>query len=373
MAALPIREVTGQNTRFGTSTISSTDARQSSEEVNEAGNPMNYRGSYKRLLGNSKSAMVAAIEVYNKPSFKYRDECAVILLINAWELILKAVVSKAGKSIYYPKERNSPYRTLSWSDAFGQAQKIRPKELVLPVRQNLDLLSTFRNNAIHFYNDKHFGVVVHALAQTAILNYRDLINAAFGQKLDEEMNWQVMPIGIRPSVDIVHYLSGKSPTKMTSAVRQFLSELARSFDAVRDAGLEPLKLLTVFDVKMESVKKVSQADVVVGVTRSESGAGPLAVVRTQDPNTTHPLRQMDIVESIQELNERKFTQRTFQAIAWKFSLKDEQRFCWKASEGVLVRYSHDVVQFIRNRSRADVDSALEGYKEHLRLRRLGKA
>ena len=29
---------------------------------------MNYRGSYKRLLGNSKSAMVAAIEVYNKPS-----------------------------------------------------------------------------------------------------------------------------------------------------------------------------------------------------------------------------------------------------------------------------------------------------------------
>lgn len=334
---------------------------------------MNYRGSYKRLLGNSKSAMVAAIEVYNKPSFEYRDECAVILLINAWELILKAVVSKAGKSIYYPKERNSPYRTLSWSDAFGQAQKVRPKELVLPVRQNLDLLSTFRNNAIHFYNDKHFGVVVHALAQTAILNYRDLINTVFGQKLDEEMNWQVMPIGIRPSVDIIHYLSGKSPTKMTSAVRQFLSELARSFDAVRDAGLEPLKLLTVFDVKMESVKKLSQADVVVRIARSEAEAGPLAVVRTQDPNTTHPLRQMGIVEKIRELNGRKFTQYTFQAIAWRFALKDKRRFCWKASEGGLVRYSHDVVQFIRNLTRTELDSALDGYREHLRMRRPRKA
>jgi hypothetical protein len=35
--------------------------------------------------------MVAAIEIYNKPRFEYRDEVFAILLLNAWELLLKAL------------------------------------------------------------------------------------------------------------------------------------------------------------------------------------------------------------------------------------------------------------------------------------------
>lgn len=34
--------------------------------------------------------MVSAIEVYNKPSFSYREETFVILMLNAWELMMKA-------------------------------------------------------------------------------------------------------------------------------------------------------------------------------------------------------------------------------------------------------------------------------------------
>lgn len=50
----------------------------------------------------------------------------MILLMNSWELILKAVVSKAGKSIFYRKERNRPYQTLSWSDAFTRVRRSLP-------------------------------------------------------------------------------------------------------------------------------------------------------------------------------------------------------------------------------------------------------
>jgi hypothetical protein len=60
---------------------------------------MNYRGSYRRLIGNSTSAAVGAIEIYNKPRFEYRDQVFVELLMNGWELFLKAVISKAGGSI----------------------------------------------------------------------------------------------------------------------------------------------------------------------------------------------------------------------------------------------------------------------------------
>jgi len=55
---------------------------------------MNLRGSYKALRNNSKAAILAAIEIYNKPQIEYRDECFTILLINAWELLLKAMLSK---------------------------------------------------------------------------------------------------------------------------------------------------------------------------------------------------------------------------------------------------------------------------------------
>ncbi len=34
--------------------------------------------------------MLSAIEVYNKPDFKYREETFAILMLNAWELLLKA-------------------------------------------------------------------------------------------------------------------------------------------------------------------------------------------------------------------------------------------------------------------------------------------
>ena len=43
-----------------------------------------------RLYTKSESAMIAAIEVYNKPTFAYREETFSILAINAWELLLKA-------------------------------------------------------------------------------------------------------------------------------------------------------------------------------------------------------------------------------------------------------------------------------------------
>ena len=42
------------------------------------------------LLNKSIGAMISAIEVYNKPSFRYREETFSVLAINAWELLLKA-------------------------------------------------------------------------------------------------------------------------------------------------------------------------------------------------------------------------------------------------------------------------------------------
>lgn len=337
---------------------------------------MNYRGSYRKLLDNAKAAIMAAIEIYNKPVFRYRDECMVILLLNAWELALKALLSKKKQSIFYPKKRKQPYRTLSWQDALIKARPYFPKALPYPpIQHNIELLGTYRDNAVHFYNAKDFGVVLYALAQTSIKNFRDLLEQTFAIKLEDEITWQLLPLGIRPPIDIVSFISGKSSSKMTEAVRQFLSELADAVDAVKEAGEDTGRLLTVFNVKLESVKKIGDADVVVGVKKIQGATGPLAVIKTQDPNITHPLRQIDIAGKkdvpgkIESLHGKPFTSHTFQAIVWKYNLKSNQQYCWQAKEGVLTKYSNDIVTFIKNLTSEDVDSALGDYRKHMRSRR----
>ena len=46
------------------------------------------------LLKNSIAAYFAAIEIHNKPNFCYRYETTTLLLMNAWELMLKGFVKK---------------------------------------------------------------------------------------------------------------------------------------------------------------------------------------------------------------------------------------------------------------------------------------
>lgn len=55
--------------------------------------------SHKKLCDNSRAAMLAAIEIYNKPQTTYREQVVTVLVVNAWELILKAALRKA-KNLY---------------------------------------------------------------------------------------------------------------------------------------------------------------------------------------------------------------------------------------------------------------------------------
>jgi hypothetical protein len=308
--------------------------------------------------------MVSAIEVYNKPRSEYRDETFSILLINAWELILKAILSKNRESVFYRKKRGQPYRTLSWKDAFERAKEFFPKDVdPVPVRRNLELLTTYRDNAIHFYNEKELGALIWALSQTSILNYRDLMLGVFGVDLASEVNWRIMPLGAQEPIDPIKFIerTKQGPGKIRPALRQYIDEILAVAGELKSGGVDTRRFMTVFNVKLESVKKIGEADVVVGVTKAEGREGPLVVERTLDPNKSHPLRRMGVLQRMPTLHGKPFTAHTFQAIVWKYGLKDDPRYCWKATEGVLTKYSNDVIQFIQRLTEADVQAAITDY------------
>jgi hypothetical protein len=335
---------------------------------------MNYRGSSKHLVKNAKSALLAAIEIYNKPGFQYRDECFVILLLNAWELALKALISKNKGSIYYPKRRNQPYRTLSLADAFTKSEKFFPKKIVhLPVAANLRLLNTYRDNAVHFYNEDGFNVLIYSLGQTAIVNLHDLLKEGFKIDIGDDISWQLMPLGIKPPIDPISYI-GKSVKagRKSSATSQFLGTLMSSVNEIEEAGADGGRLLTVFKVALESVKKIEKADLVIGVAGKASPSedvGPLVVTKIRDPNVAYPLRQKDLLARIRQLHGKKFTPYTFQALCHKYKFKEDSKYCWRATEGVLTKYSNDLVQRISALSDREIESAVSSYKERMRRRR----
>ena len=84
-------------------------------EYNEKGIPggeIDKQNTEDILLQKAQEAFALAIEIYNKPTIKYRLEGFSFFICNAWELMLKAylIVKEGEDSIYFPDNQK---RTIS--------------------------------------------------------------------------------------------------------------------------------------------------------------------------------------------------------------------------------------------------------------------
>ena len=98
-----------------------------------------------RLKEKSIEALLVAIELYNKPTIKYRIEGFSFMICNAWEVLLKAyIIKNEGElAIYYA---DKPNRSISLETA---VKKIFTNEND-PMRVNIEKIIELRNTATHF-------------------------------------------------------------------------------------------------------------------------------------------------------------------------------------------------------------------------------
>ena len=322
---------------------------------------MNYFGSYRKLRDNSIAAMISMIEIYNKPSFDYREECVVILAMNSWELLFKAVLSKNKKSIYRPKEKEKPIQTLNWFHAYERAKSFIPNDLSHEaVYHNLNAINTYRNNVVHFYNSPDFKVLVYSLLQSCILNYRDYLGFFFNIDLSSRISWVLLPIGIKPPFNPIEYIS-KTSEKRDPAVRQFIEEIQIAVKKITNADMDVSRFFSVVKIKLESATKCQTPDMIAGIT-SDHTKGPL-VIKNINPNISHPLRRKEILEKIDGLHGITFNQYVFEAICYKLKLKDDLRLCWKDDKAPVTKYSNDVIGVLKSLTKAEIESAILFYKQ----------
>lgn len=312
-------------------------------------------------MANARAAMVAAIELYNKPQIEYRNEIVAILIVNAWELLGKAVLSKSRKSIYYKKRRGEPYRTLSLDDALRRAVASPrwPSSVDgIPVLANVRLLSIYRDNSIHFYSDSNFSALLYSLAQTAVINFRDALRMIGGPDLARDITWSILPLSVDRPIDPISFLRRDNNLARGPAVDEFIAALKEEEAAVEEAGADAGRLLTIYNINLQSVKKVDQADVVGGIDPAAIDATILT--KPVDPNKSHPWRQKDVLAHLQL--PFKFGPYEFLAITTQLGLRADPRYCWVDKDVNLVRWSPDVSHRIAKLTEEQVSEFRKAYQ-----------
>lgn len=104
----------------------------------------------KQLLDKSQEAFVLGVEIYNKPTIKYRVEGFSFFICNAWELMLKAhIIKTLGEEKIYYKENKD--RTINLENCI-KLVFTNDKD---PLRLNLEKIIELRNTSTHFITEEY--------------------------------------------------------------------------------------------------------------------------------------------------------------------------------------------------------------------------
>lgn len=151
------------------------------------------------LAEKSLAAMISAIEIYNKPDFKYREETFSVLCVNAWELLIKAYWLKQNKnklkSLYVYEHKNNKDGSASKKNTVKLTRSGNPfthnmehlagklvdsKDLDAAAWDNLKAIIEIRDSAIHFYNKNGiFAIRLQEVGSASVKNYVTAIKTWF--------------------------------------------------------------------------------------------------------------------------------------------------------------------------------------------------
>lgn len=223
---------------------------------------------------------------------------------------------------------------------------------------------TYRDRAIHLYNAQGLGAVIYPFLQQNVLNYRDFMLARFKKDLADSMTWQLLPLGATAPADAVQFMKVDRNSTMVAEVEEFITELRHLMDAAQDSGGDIARVATMYDINMQSVKKISSADLVVAV--SPTADGQIAVRKT-DPNQTHPYSATELLKRVNAKRKgRELTSYDVQAICWKESLRDNAKYAWKHSNGASHVWSGDALSYLASLSDERYDTLRAEYGAHRR-------
>ncbi len=310
-----------------------------------------------KLLEKSKEAFILAIEIYNKPTIKYRVEAFSFFICNAWELMLKAyMICKFGEnSIYYA---DNPNRTITLEKCL---QKIITNEKA-PIRKNLSKIIELRNTSTHFITEEYEMVYI-PLFQACVLNFVEKMQEYHEVDMTEIIPQNFLTLSVNMKALDENVIRAKYPEEIAMKLLE------------SHAQLEPMiaENNQSFAIKLEHLhyitKDKNKATSYVYVDKN-ADTGIKIVKELKDPNNTH---KYTMKTAIKEINRRlqsegidfKINQYIFDLFNKKYGIKDNEKFCYihKQYAQPSYTYSMSAIELIVGEIKNDSENIIANLKK----------
>ena len=317
-----------------------------------------------KLLDKSKEAFVLAIEIYNKPTIKYRVEGFSFFICNAWELMLKAhIINKFGESeIYY---KDNPERTKNLENCIKMVFT-NDKD---PLRMNLEKIIELRNTSTHYITEEYEMVYV-PLFQSCIFNFSEkmlqfhdfdvtkLISLNFLNLVVKEKSLDENEIRAKYSEQIADKLLG-----LNTKISKITSESNSTFS---------IRIEHDFYLTKDKTKATDSVFV-----DKNAKTGIKIVKELKDPNETHKYSSNKVCTEIAKRIEReklnvlykgeklrKFNMYHFGLFNTYYDIKGNPKWCYayKVNTNPSYSYSQQAIDFIFEEIKKDPENILDKLK-----------
>ena len=317
-----------------------------------------------RLLDKSKEAFAMAIELYNKPTIKYRVEGFSLFVCNAWELMLKAYLlkTKGPESIYYKDNKN---RTISLENAIKEVFTNNKD----PLRINLEKIVELRNTSTHFITEEYEMVYV-PLFQACVFNFNEKMMAFHFIDMTSiiPQNFLTLSVSMR-ALDEAEIIA-----KYPEPIANHLIDVKTSVDdlSVNNNAKFAIRIDHHYYITKNKDKATNRVHY-----EKEAAPGITIVKELKDPNNTHKYTAKSCIAAIKDrLNKEcielfyngesaKFTSFHFTNFCKYYGLKENERLCYIHKQFSMPQYSYSqqMIEFIVDEIKKDPYHILDNIKK----------
>ena len=276
-----------------------------------------------RLVDKSVEAFIMGLEIYNKPTIKYRIEGFSFFICNAWELMLKSEMLNRNLSIYF---KDNPDRTLSLENVI---KKIYSDDSTR-IRLNLERIIELRNISTHYITED-YELKYAPLFQACVLNYVNELQRFHGRDITETIAQNFLTI----SASYEPLTNEQIRLKYPAEIAEKFIQQANAID-VLVSEYNSDKFAIGVKQNLYITKKKSEADFVVSI--ANQSPSQVAIVKDlKDPSETHKYSYGNIISVVNDrLNKKNiklnyksgFNQYVLTLIIDFYSIKTDEKFAY---------------------------------------------
>ncbi len=312
------------------------------------------------MINKSKEAFLLAVEIYNKPTIKYRVEGFSFFICNAWELMLKSHILKTigNNAIYY---KDNPNKTISLSEC---VKKVFTNDKD-PLRINLEKIIELRDTSTHFITTEYEMIYI-PLFQACLFNFYEKIQQFHNIDLSEiiPQNFLTLTTSMKSFNELE--IRAKYPEELSNKLIDTYNTLTPLIENNNNG----------FAIKIEHyhyiTKNRNEATELLHIDNTSSESVKV-IKELKDPNVTHKYTMKKLNKEVtKRLNKFginiEFNQYHFQLFANYYDIKTNSKFCYINTIGETPTYSYSIqaIDFIVDEFKKDPTNIVSNLKNKLK-------